>query len=88
VRVALGFPGNVLFEISVVHPIPSLDAISAFKNEHEFILSPYQWFALRGIRWDPGFARWIVFVEEEKRLLEVRSWISKLSDDVRCKVKM
>jgi hypothetical protein len=45
-RVALGFPGNVLFEISLVHPLASLDEISAFKHEHDFILSPYQWFCL------------------------------------------
>jgi hypothetical protein len=38
--VALGFPGNVLFEISLWSSVPSLEAISAFKNDHEYVLSP------------------------------------------------
>jgi hypothetical protein len=30
----------------------ALDEISAFKHEHERILSPYQWFSLSSVRWD------------------------------------
>jgi TPR repeat protein len=74
VRVALGFPGSVLFEISLVNPAPSLDDISAFKNEHEFILNPYQQFGLRRVRWDPDYARWIVYVQGQPTSGEGASW--------------
>jgi hypothetical protein len=77
-QVALGFPGNVLFEITLVHPAPSLDTISAFKNEHEIILSPYQRFSLFGVRWDSDCGRWILSVGEQGDLPAVRSWITKV----------
>jgi hypothetical protein len=71
--VALRFPGNVLFEVSLAHSVASLDALSAFKNEHEFILSPYQWFSLNCVRWDDDYQRWILRVVEVEDLPEVRS---------------
>jgi hypothetical protein len=73
-QVALDFPGNVLFEISLTHPVASLDEISAFRNEHEFILSPYQWFSLNCVRWDCDCGRWILSVGEEQDLPGVDSW--------------
>jgi hypothetical protein len=73
----MGFHGNVLFEISLVHPLPSLVAISAVKREDEFVLSPYHRFTLRFVRWDCGLRRWILCVEEEEDLPEVRSWFGK-----------
>jgi hypothetical protein len=45
-KVALGFPGNVLFEVALRDNVASLDEMSAFKHEHEYVLSPYQWFSL------------------------------------------
>jgi hypothetical protein len=75
-QVALAFPGNVLFEISLFHSVPSLDDISAFKHEHECILSPYQRFILNGIRWDGDCRRWILSVEEVIDLPEVESWFA------------
>jgi TPR repeat protein len=78
VGVALGFPGNVLFEISLTHRVAALDTISAFSHEHEFILTPYQWFSLHGVRWDPDCGRWILSVGEEKDLPQVESWFVKL----------
>jgi hypothetical protein len=76
--VALGFPGNVLFEIALIYPVPSLDAISVFKNEHEFILSPYQRFFLNSVRWDGDCGRWVLSVGEVYGLMEVRSWLVKV----------
>jgi hypothetical protein len=73
-NVALSFPGNVLFEISLRFPVASLDEVSAFKDEHEFILSPYQWFSLKGVRWDSDCGRWILSLGEETDLPEMRSW--------------
>jgi hypothetical protein len=74
-RVALDFPGNLLFEISLTHAVASLDDISAFRNERELILSPYQWFSLNCVRWDCDCGRWIVSVGEEQDSREVASWL-------------
>jgi hypothetical protein len=73
-RVALDFPGNVLFEISLTHAVASLCEISGFTNEHEFNLSPYQWFSMNCVRWDSDCGRWIVSVGEEQDFREVTSW--------------
>jgi hypothetical protein len=73
-KVALTFPGNVLFEISLTHSVASVDDISAFKDEHEYILSPYQWFSMNCVRWDADCGRWILAVGEDQDLPEVRSW--------------
>jgi TPR repeat protein len=79
--VALDFPGNVLFEVSLTDPVPSLNDISAFKNEEEFILSPYQWFELDRVRWDPECGRWIVTVGALSRTSALQSWFpSRLGD--------
>jgi hypothetical protein len=81
-RVALGFPGNVLFEISLVESLPSLDGISAFASEQECILTPYKWFALSDfslswVRWDAQCGRWIVPLQEQGNLVPARSWIGR-----------
>jgi hypothetical protein len=75
--VALGFPGNVLFEVSLENSVPSLSHVSAFKHEEEFILSPYQGFSLNAVRWDGDHLRWIVSVEEDLDLPEVVSWFPR-----------
>jgi hypothetical protein len=75
VKVALGFPGKVLFEISLTHPVASLDDISVFPNEHEVILNPYQEFALNGVRWDSDCGRWIVSVRGLELYLGDKSWL-------------
>jgi hypothetical protein len=75
--VALSFLGTVLFEISLANPVPSLHAMSAFKNEQEFILSPYQRFSLSAVRWDCDCGRWIIAVAEEQDLPDVRSWFAE-----------
>jgi hypothetical protein len=80
IRVALSFPGNVLCEISLAHDVASLSDISAFKNEQEFILSPYQWFRINGVRWNDDYGRWIFSIEEESELREVKSWFAKVED--------
>jgi hypothetical protein len=80
-KIALSFPGNVLFEISLAHPVASLDSVSAFKNEHEVILSPYQRFQLNCVRWDSECGRWILSVEEESNLPAVKSWLVKVDED-------
>jgi hypothetical protein len=54
------FPGNVLFEISVVDPVPSLAEHSAYPEEQEFILNPYQQFNLGGVHWSDSTRRWII----------------------------
>jgi hypothetical protein len=77
-KVALGFAVNILFEISVLYSVASLDAISAFKREQEFILSPYQWFSLSCVRWDPTYGRWILSIAEEKAFRAVPSWFGKV----------
>jgi hypothetical protein len=79
IKVALGFPGSVLFEISLRHPVASLSAISMFRSEHEFILSPYQWFSLKCVRWDSDCGRFILSVSEERDLPEVRSWFPQIA---------
>jgi hypothetical protein len=56
------FPGNVLFEISLVEPVPSLYQYSAYPQEQEFILNPYQPFILDGVRWSDSAGRWIIQV--------------------------
>jgi hypothetical protein len=76
-RVALGFPGNVLFEISLTHPAASLDDLSAFRSEQEFILSPYQLFSLKSVRWDAECGRWLLSLIEDDNVPEVASWIPK-----------
>jgi hypothetical protein len=73
--VALGFPGNVLFELFVQKSVASLSAVSAFTQEREFILSPYQWFSLDGIRWDSDCGRWIVSIQEQKNSPVPQSWL-------------
>jgi hypothetical protein len=75
-RVALGFPGNVLFQISLNDSVVSLDEVSAFNTEHEFILTPYQCFSLRGVRWDYDCGRWILSVSEERKLAKLPSWFA------------
>jgi hypothetical protein len=77
--VALGFGGNVLFEISLSHSVASLDEISAFRNEHECILSPYQWFSVTAVRWNCDCGRWIVSVREETSAQTVPSWFVKVN---------
>jgi hypothetical protein len=77
-RTALGFPGNVLFQISVTHSLASLDDISAFKTEHEFILTPYQWFSLNDVRWDGECQRWILSVAEDPGLPAAESWFPEV----------
>jgi hypothetical protein len=77
VNVALGFAVNILFEVSLRYSVASLDAISAFKREHEFILSPCQWFSLSCVRWDDTYGRWIVSIAEEGAFRAVTSWIWK-----------
>jgi hypothetical protein len=72
--VALGFPGNVLFEISLWNPVASLDDISAFKDEQEVILTPYQDFSLECVRWDSDCGRWIVSVTEKDHPPGAPSW--------------
>jgi hypothetical protein len=72
--VALGFQGSVLFEISFVNPVASLNEISPFRNDQEFILSPFQLLALSAVRWDSDCQRWILSVEERVRLPDVQSW--------------
>jgi hypothetical protein len=56
------FRGNVLIEISVADPAPSLSEYSAFPAEQEFILNPYQRFTLDGVRWSDSANRWIIQV--------------------------
>jgi hypothetical protein len=73
----LGFPGNVLFEISLQDSVASLDEISAFKGEHQIMLSPYQWLSLNGVRWDGGCCRWILSGREEQDLPGAASWFVK-----------
>jgi hypothetical protein len=75
--VALGFPGNVLFEISLKNSVASLDDISAYSREQEVILSPYQTFSLDSIRWDGDRGRWILSLSETENLPEVPSWFDK-----------
>jgi hypothetical protein len=81
--VALGFPGSVLFEISLLNPVASLNEISAFRNEREFVLSPYQLFRLNAVRWDSHCRRWILAVEERLGLPHVPSWFVGHGDDAR-----
>jgi hypothetical protein len=56
------FQGNVLFEIVLADPVPSLAECSAFPEEQEFILNPYQRFTLDGVRWSDSLGRWIIQV--------------------------
>jgi hypothetical protein len=76
--VALSFPGTVLFEISLLNPVASLDDISAFRHEQEVILSPYQCFDLKCVRWDQDCGRWILSVDETEDLPEGRSWFGSV----------
>jgi hypothetical protein len=64
IQVALGFPGNVLFEISVARPVASLGSVSVFKSEQEFVLSPYQWFIVNDVRWESTHRRWLLSIRE------------------------
>jgi hypothetical protein len=68
--------GNVLFEISLTHPVASLAELSEFKDELEVVVSPYQRFSLRCVRWDCDSRRWILSVEEELEATEVQSWLA------------
>jgi hypothetical protein len=77
IAVAVRFPGNALFEISLTRFVASLEDISAFKGEHEFILSPYQRFSLNGVRWDCDRGRWILSVGEDHYVGGVESWFVK-----------
>jgi hypothetical protein len=74
-KVALSFPGNVLFEIWLSSPVASLHAVSAFAGEEECVLSPYQWFFLRDVRWDSDCQRWIIAVDEEQQARPPSSWL-------------
>jgi hypothetical protein len=56
------FQGNALFEISVVDPVPSLSEYSAFPEEQESVLNPYQRFALDRVGWNDSSRRWIIQV--------------------------
>jgi hypothetical protein len=79
VNVALRFPGSVLFEISVSDPVPSLAAISAFASENEFILTPYQWFDIRDVRWDSKYERWVFAIQETHPHAAIRqSWLRRV----------
>jgi hypothetical protein len=62
--VALDFPGNVLFQISLRHSVASLDEVSAFKHERECVLNPEGWFSVKSVRWDVDCGRWILSVSE------------------------
>jgi hypothetical protein len=76
VDVALGFPGRVLFEISISGPVASLGDISVFASENEFILTPYQWFEINDVRWDAKYQRWVFSIQERSRHLSIRrSWL-------------
>lgn len=75
INVALQFPGNVLFEMSLAHPVVSLNEVSAFQNEQEFVVSPYQWFEIKAIRWAPQYQRWIFPLREEWDLPNAPSWL-------------
>jgi hypothetical protein len=66
-KVALGFPGNVLFQVATGDPRPSLVEVSAFPDEQEYILSPYDWFSIEQVRWSEEYRRWIVAIGEAKR---------------------
>jgi hypothetical protein len=81
-EVALAFPGNVLFDVALVDVLPSLSDISAFKDEDEFVLSPYLWFSLGGIHWDGECGRWVISILDTARP-EVPSWLrSRLDSDM------
>jgi hypothetical protein len=54
------FEGNVMFEISVVDPAPSISEYSSFPDEQEFVLNPYQRFAVGGVRWNESMGRWVI----------------------------
>jgi hypothetical protein len=62
VHQARKFQGNVMFEIILTDPAPSLSGCSAFPQEQEFILNPYQRFTLDGVRWSNSTGRWIIQV--------------------------
>jgi hypothetical protein len=59
---ARNFQGNVLFEIILADPVPSLSECSVFPQEKEFVLNPYQRFTLDGVRWSDSTGRWIIQV--------------------------
>jgi hypothetical protein len=75
--VAVGFPGNVLFEVHLTSAVASLRDVSAFKDEDEFILSPYQWFFLRDVRWASDIGRWIIAVDEDRESASAASWLRR-----------
>jgi hypothetical protein len=56
------FEGNVMFEIVLTDSAPSLCECSAFPDEKEFVLNPYQPFILDGVRWSNSLGRWIIQV--------------------------
>jgi hypothetical protein len=58
------FEGNVMLEILLTDSAPSLSHYSAFPQEQEFVLNPYQQFTLNGVRWSHSLGRWIIQVEE------------------------
>jgi hypothetical protein len=80
IRVALGFPGSVLFEISVSLPVVSLSSISVCQSEQEFVLTPYQWFVVNDVRWDAKYQRWIFAVDEGRDGGRRESWLGRYLD--------
>jgi hypothetical protein len=76
---ARNFPGNVLFEIILADPVPSVSEYSAFPNEKEFILNPYQRFTLDGVRWSDSTSRWIIQVGGSASPDPI-SWLGHYSD--------
>jgi hypothetical protein len=79
INVARQFQGNVMLEIFVSDPVPSLSQYSAFPNEHEFILSPYSRFKLHDVRWNEESGRWIIRVLGEPST-NPPSWFVATSD--------
>jgi hypothetical protein len=62
IDVALRFQGSLIFEISNHEPVVSVSEVSAFPEEDEFILSPYQRCRLNGIRRDDKYNRYMISV--------------------------
>jgi hypothetical protein len=62
IKQARKFEGNVVFEIVLTDSSPSLCECSAFPQEQEFILNPYQQFRLEEVRWNNSLGRWIIQV--------------------------
>jgi hypothetical protein len=49
-----------MFRIILTEPAPSLSQYSAFPDEEEFILNPYQRFTLDAIQWSDSMNRWTI----------------------------